>query len=170
MLFCHLFPYYLRLILFLKVLPMSEKGSFLYYLSAAMAIIGTVGYHFFVKKISPTINPLVSLTAIYMAVFAICIPILLLFPIQGGLVTHMKQLSWVQLGIAGAVILMELGFLLMYRQGWDLSLGNVVTGVVINIILMVIGLLILKEKINLINIVGIILSMIGVAMISYRRS
>lgn len=75
---------------------MSEKGSFLYYLSAALAIIGTVGYHFFVKKISPTINPLVSITAIYMAVLAICIPILLLFPIQGGLVTHMKQLGWVQ--------------------------------------------------------------------------
>ncbi len=149
---------------------MSEKGSFLYYLSAALAIIGTVGYHFFVKKISPTINPLVSITAIYMAVLAICIPILLLFPIQGGLVTHMKQLGWVQLGIAGAIILMELGFLLMYRQGWDLSVGNVVTGVVINIILMAVGLGVLKEQLTLINIVGIILSMIGVAMISYRRS
>ena len=142
----------------------------MYYLSAVIAIIGTVGYHFFVKKIPSGIHPLVSVVGIYVAVLVICIPILLLIPIQGGLAMHIKQLNWVQVAVALAIILMELGFLLMYRYGWDLSVGNLVTGVAINIMLMAIGLLILREQLSFINIVGIILSIAGVAMISYRSS
>lgn len=149
---------------------MSEKGSLMYYLSAVVAIVGTIGYHSFVKKIPSGIHPLVSVVGIYVAVLIICIPLLLLLPIPGGLTLHLKQLNWVQLAIAIAIIFMEIGFLLMYRYGWDLSVGNVVTGVVINIILMAIGLLILREQLTFLNIAGIILSIIGVAMISYRQS
>jgi drug/metabolite transporter (DMT)-like permease len=50
-----------------------------------------------------------------------------------------------------------------------LSSGNLVTGVFINISLVGLGFLLLHEKISLINFLGIILSIIGVAMMSYHR-
>lgn len=73
-----------------------------------------------------------------------------------------------QIAVAVSVFLIELGFVLMYRAGWNLSSGNLVTGVFINIILVGLGLFLLREKVTLINAIGIALSIIGVAMISYR--
>jgi multidrug transporter EmrE-like cation transporter len=64
--------------------------------------------------------------------------------------------------------MIELGFLLMYRYGWNLSTGNLVTGVFINVALVALGLGLLGEKLNAVNLVGIALSILGVALISYR--
>ena len=65
-------------------------------------------------------------------------------------------------------MMIELGFLLMYRYGWNLSTGNLVTGVVVNIVLVGLGITLLGEKVNTINAIGIALSVLGVALISYR--
>ena len=64
--------------------------------------------------------------------------------------------------------MIELGFLLMYRYGWSLSTGNLVTGVFVNIILVGLGAALLGEKISLLNAVGIALCILGVALISIR--
>ncbi len=94
--------------------------------------------------------------------------ILPLFPAEGGLIKHFRQLNWVQLAIAVSVFLLELGFLLMYRYGWNLSTGNLVTGVIINIILVTLGVALLGEKVSIVNAIGIAVSILGVALIGYR--
>jgi drug/metabolite transporter (DMT)-like permease len=91
-----------------------------------------------------------------------------LFPLEGGLRNHIKHLSWLQLALAVSVVMIELGFLLMYRYGWNLSTGNLITGVFINIALVVIGISLLSEKLNTVNLVGIALSILGVALMGYR--
>jgi drug/metabolite transporter (DMT)-like permease len=45
-----------------------------------------------------------------------------------------------------------------------------VTGVFINVILAAIGLWFLSEKLNPINVLGIVLSVLGVALIGYRSN
>ena len=91
-----------------------------------------------------------------------------LFSAEGGLRNHIRQLSWIQIALAVTVMMIELGFLLMYRYGWNLSTGNLVTGVFANIILVVLGVTLLGEKMSFVNAVGIVLSILGVALISYR--
>jgi EamA domain-containing membrane protein RarD len=65
-------------------------------------------------------------------------------------------------------LLVELGYLLMYRSGWNLGTANIVTGVFINLTLVALGSLLLKEEISFLNAAGMIISIIGVALISYR--
>ena len=133
----------------------------MYYISAVVAILGAVGYQYFVKQVPASINPVVSVIAMYVAVLAIGILLLPLIPPEGGIIKHIRQLNWIQLALAASVIMIELGFLLMYRYGWNLSTGNLITGVFVNIILVVLGILLLGEKMNLINTLGIILSIVG---------
>ncbi|GAB4478488.1 MAG: membrane protein [Anaerolineales bacterium] len=140
----------------------------MYILSAILAILGGVTYHHFVKRISPTIHPIVSIVGIYVGVLLLSGILLVLFPPAEGYRHHFRQITWVQFAVAVSVFLIELGFVLMYRAGWNLSTGNLVTGVFINLTLVALGLLLLREKISLINAIGIALSIIGVAMISYR--
>jgi len=105
---------------------------------------------------------------LYSAALVLCLFLLPFFPAEGGLLKHIRQLSWVQLAMAGSVFMLEIGFLLMYRYGWNLSTGNVVTGVFINIILVALGGILLREKISVVNAIGIAFSILGVALISYR--
>lgn len=141
----------------------------MYYLTAFIAIIGAVAYQFFIKKVTSSINPFVNVLGIYIVVLGFTIIALLIFPIPGGIIAHVRKLNYIQLILAGCIFLMEIGFLLMYRYGWNLSSGNLVTGVFINISLVGLGIFLLHENISLINFLGIILSIIGVAMISYHR-
>ena len=104
----------------------------------------------------------------YVVVLVISIFLLPLFPSEGGLRTQFNQLNWIQIALAVAVLMIELGFLLMYRSGWNLSTGNIVTGVFVNMTLVGIGIAALKEPVSITNVIGIILSIIGVALISIR--
>ncbi len=140
----------------------------MFYLSAMIAIVGAVGYQYFVKRVPPSLNPIVSVLSIYSAVLILGVTLLLFFPAQGGFMKHVRQLSWIQLVIAASVFMIELGFLLMYRYGWNLSTGNLVTGVIINIALLGLGVLVLGEKVNLINALGIVICIVGVALIGYQ--
>jgi drug/metabolite transporter (DMT)-like permease len=147
---------------------MQRKNMIMFYLSAGVAIVGAVGYQYFVKRVPVSINPIVSVIGMYIAVLALGLILLPLFPSEGGLRHQLRQLNWIQLALAITVIMIELGFLLMYRYGWSLSTGNLVTGVFVNIILLGLGLTLLGEKISVTNAIGIAFCIIGVVLISYR--
>lgn len=140
----------------------------MYYISALVAVLGAVGYQYFVKQIPESINPIISVLGIYISALVLGLVLLPFVPPEGGVIKHIKKINWTQLAVAGSVILLELGFLLMYRSGWNLSIGNLVTGVFVNIILVGLGVWLLGEKVTLINGIGAILSIIGVALLSFR--
>ena len=140
----------------------------MFYFSAGLAIIGTVLYHHFVKLVPGSINPVVSLIGQYVAALVLGVGILPLFPAPGGLWQQVRQLNWIQLALAVSVVLIELGFLLMYRAGWNLSTGNLVTGVFINLLLAGLGVWLMGERMQYINAAGVALCLAGVALISYR--
>lgn len=62
----------------------------------------------------------------------------------------------------------QLGFLLMYRYGWSLSTGNIVTGVFVNILLVGLGVALLGEEMSFTNAIGIVFCILGVALIGLR--
>ena len=145
-----------------------QNKMWLFYISALIAIVGAIGYQFLVKQLPASINPLISNLGIYAGVIVLCIVLLPFFPPEGGVMAQIRQLSWLHIGLAFSVLFIEIGFLLMYRAGWNLSTGNIMTGVVINLSLVNIGLLAFNEKLNTINFVGVILCIIGVTLINYR--
>ena len=81
---------------------------------------------------------------------------------------HARQLNWIQVAIAASVFLMELGYLLMYRHDWNLSTGNLITGIVVNAGLVALGVFLIGEKVSLLNAIGVFVCILDVAMISYR--
>ena len=139
----------------------------MYYLSAVIAITGVVGYQYFVKRVPATINPLVSIVGMYVAVLTIGMFLLALFPPEGGLRVHIRQLNWLQVALAVSIIMVETGYLLMYH-GWNLGTGNLVTGALINLVLVGLGVTLLGEKISLLNAIGIASCILGVSLISNR--
>ena len=140
----------------------------MFYISAMIAIVGAVGYQYYVKRVPVSLNPVVSVIGVYIAVLILSVTLLLFFPSEGGLAKQFRQLNWIQLAIAVSVLLIELGFLLMYRYGWNLSTGNLITGIVVNIALLGLGAIVLGENVSFTNAIGVVICIIGVALIGYR--
>jgi len=140
----------------------------MFVISAIVAIVGAVGYQYFIKQVPASINPIVSVMGMYIAVLALSVILLPIFPSDGGILKHVRQLSWIQIALAVSIMMIELGFLLMYRNGWNLSTGNLVTGVFVNTVLVGLGIGLLGERLSTLNTIGVVLSIIGVMLISYR--
>jgi drug/metabolite transporter (DMT)-like permease len=145
-----------------------KENKLMFYVSALVAILGAVGYQYFIKRVPASLNPIVSVMGMYAAVLVLGVVLLPLFSAEGGLRHHFRQLSWIQIALAVSIIMIELGFLLMYRYGWSLSTGNLVTGVFVNLILVTLGVTLLGEKLNPVNGMGIAFCILGVALIAYR--
>ena len=111
----------------------------MYYVSGMLAVIGAVSYHYFVRRVPASLSPVVAVIGIYIAVLLLGVTLLPFFPPEGGLAKHIRQLSWIQIGGAGSVFMLELGFILMYRHGWNISSGNLITGAIVNAALLGLG-------------------------------
>ena len=72
---------------------MQRKNMTMFYISACVAIAGAVGYQYFVKQVPVSLNPIVSVIAMYLAVLVLGAILLPLFPAKGGLLQHIRQLS-----------------------------------------------------------------------------
>ena len=88
----------------------------MFYISALVAITGVVGYQYFVKCVPVTLNPIVSVIAMYIVVLVLGVILLPFFPAESGFRHHLRQVNWIQIALAVCVIMGQLGFLLMYKK------------------------------------------------------
>lgn len=137
--------------------------------SLPLIVIGVLLYHLSQKSIPKHINPLIAFIIAYTIAFGICLAILLASgQLKTGLELIGKQ-DWLPIILLGLSLLpVELGFLYAYRTGWRISTTAITTGPFVTVSLALIGTLWYKEELTLINIVGIALSVIGVACINIK--
>ena len=133
-----------------------------------LTIISNVLYHVFQKVTPSNVNPMLALAVTYLVAAVICLALLPAFPLTTGLWASIKQLNWASYGLAAAVVGLELGFLLAYRAGWDISLASLVSNVTVSMILLPIGLLLFKEKIAPVNSVGIGVCILGLFLVNWK--
>ncbi len=142
---------------------------FLFYFSITLAILSSALYHFSAKSVPSNINFAISLVVTYSVALGITLVTTLLFPAQNGFVFELKQLNWASFLLAIAIVGIEFGFLLVYRSGWNLGIAAVLTNVVASLILVPVAILIFKDKLSWVNVVGILVCLAGLVMLNWKR-
>lgn len=134
----------------------------------SLAILCTVGYHLVLKVTPPGVNPLLSLMLTYALVTVSFGVILMLSP--GGLEWRheLRQVNWTALALALAIVGLDLGFLFIYRSGFEVSLGALVTQSAAASVLLVIGVVAFREKLSAANFVGLVLCLVGLWLVNRR--
>jgi len=140
-----------------------------YFLSILFIIVGVLLYNVSQKSIPKEADALVAIASAYLIAFVSCI-IALFFSGElkraPSLFNNQKWLPIVLLGFS--IIMVELGYLYAYRTGWKISTTSIFTGAFTTLALALIGVLWYKEELTLINIIGIVLSSIGVILINFK--
>jgi drug/metabolite transporter (DMT)-like permease len=131
-----------------------------------VVIASTVGYHV-VLKLTPTgASPYLSFALTYAIMTLVFASIYAVVPGTGPLPAELSKLNWTTLALAGVVVLLDLGFLMMYRGGFPVSLGQLTTQSAAALLLLLIGMAVFGERLSLTNVAGIGLCVAGLWLIN----
>ncbi len=140
----------------------------MYLFTILLAIIGTLLYHIFQKITPADVHPMVALVMTYATSTVLSFLLIPVFPMSTSLIEMIKKVNWVSISLGIAIVGVEVGYLLAYREGWKISLGAIVSNVAVAVLLIPIGILLFREKISTVNYVGIVLCMLGLVMANWR--
>jgi|KBSMisStandDraft_5_1062788.scaffolds.fasta_scaffold582165_2 multidrug transporter EmrE-like cation transporter len=135
-----------------------------------VAVTAAAGYHVLLKLTPAGVNPYLFLAVIYAAVtvsFAIAY-VALPGPGAVPLREALGQLNWTAPVLGLIVVFLDLAFLMIYRGGFEVSLGQIVTQSGTALLLLLIGTAFFGEKLSPANIGGILLCIVGLWLISRR--
>jgi drug/metabolite transporter (DMT)-like permease len=147
-----------------------DSQMFLFYFSILLAVISTILYHICQKLTPPLANPALTLSVTYAIALIICLVILFVSnPPDEGIPKAFQNLNWTSVGLGVAIVGIEIGVLLAYRAGWKIGVAATIINAGIAIFLLPIAFFIFKERLSIINLVGIVICVIGLFMANIRQ-
>ena len=123
-------------------------------------------YHMCSKSVPNDVNSFGTLMITYITSAIICSVLFLLMTKPDNVSFEMAKINWTSIALGVAIIGLETGYILMYRNGWKISSGSVVANICLAIALLVIGFILYKENISIKQIIGIIACAIGLILVT----
>lgn len=136
----------------------------------SLAVAATVAYHLVLKLTPAGANPFLSLLVTYAGVTLLFAVALALGPVSGAWDwrDELRALNWTAVALALAIVALDLGFLFLYRSGFDLSLGALVTQSTAALALLVVGVLVFRERLSPANVLGLALCLAGLWLVNRK--
>lgn len=131
-----------------------------------LVVVSNTCYHIMAKSIPKNANPFLSLIVTYLVAAAVTFVIYLGTNGQHDILQEFKQLNWTSYLIGLAIIGLEAGNLFMYRAGWAISIGSLVTNISLAVILLLVGLLLYREHLSTYQIIGIVCCLGGLTIMN----
>ncbi len=138
-----------------------------YYLPVVVIIAANVFYNICTKSMPVKANPFFCLVITYIiaAFFAF-----LMYTVSRGsrcLSQEVPLLNWAPFVLGISLVALEFGYILLYRVGWNISVGSLVCNIILAIILLAIGLLFYRELLSIRQIFGVLLCIAGLFFINH---
>lgn len=142
--------------------------SFNYIIPIIIIIISNIVYHLTAKNIPKEANSFLSLAITYLVGMVIAIAMYCLTSKPSKILADVNKLNWTSCILGLAILGVEIGYLYMYRVGWNISKGSLVANVSLAMFLIIIGVLFYKEHIGLYQIVGILFCIVGLIFVNLK--
>jgi drug/metabolite transporter (DMT)-like permease len=133
-----------------------------------LAIGGGVLYHVAQKTVPRQVNPFAAIIVAYVIGIVCCLVALLVIPAERSLVDSWRVANWAVYLLGIGAVIIEVGFLLAYRAGWNISRTSVVANTSVALVLLPIGLLIFREHLSWRNAAGIGCCLLGLYLLSQK--
>lgn len=137
----------------------------MFYLALVLTVSFNIVYHISQKSVPGQANPIVATIATYVAALVVTLAMLPFADTKNNIFTELRELNWAPWLVGVAAVGIEIGFLLAYRYGWNISLAAVTSNVTVALLLLPIGLFFFKEEISFQKLSGIFLCIAGLVLI-----
>ncbi|WP_026881815.1 EamA family transporter [Clostridium akagii] len=140
----------------------------MYMFSIIIIVVSNIMYNICSKSIPAKANPFSSLLITYLTAAIITMIALKFYKTDNGLVKSFQDLNWASVALGFSIVGLELGYIMAYRAGWNISLGSLVANIILAVMLIPIGILFFKEGFGLNKIFGIVLCILGLILINKK--
>ena len=123
-------------------------------------------YNISAKSTPADVNSFASLAVSYTIGMVLSVVMFFITSDNKNLIAELSKTNWTALALGVAIVALEFGYVCLYRSGWKISVGTLVANISLACVLLVVGILLYKETISLKQIIGIIISAIGLVLIA----
>lgn len=138
------------------------------FIPIGMAIIGGVLYHVSQKAVPKAVSPFAAIIIAYAIGILVCAVFLMIDSSQNSFLASLKASNWSVVSLGLGAVIIEGGFLLAYRAGWNISTASVVSNITVALLLLPIGLIVFNERLSMRTIFGVAFCLLGLFLISKR--
>lgn len=139
-----------------------------FYFPILMTIAGGVLYHVGQKAVPHTVHPFAAVIVAYSVGILLCVAGLFFDPAGRSFSASFKDANWAVISVGLGAVIIEIGFLLAYRHGWNINAASVVCNISVALLLIPIGLLVFKEHLSFRHAAGIGCCLIGLYLLSKK--
>ena len=139
---------------------------FLYIFSIILIVASNIIYNISQKSTPEKANPFSALLVTYLTATLLTIIAYQFFKAEKGFFQSLKEINWTSIALGVAIVGLEVGYLLAYRAGWNISVGSLVANIFLAIALIPVGIIFYKEGFELSKILGVVLCIAGLFLIN----
>jgi drug/metabolite transporter (DMT)-like permease len=137
-----------------------------FYIPIAVLVLSVIIYQMGAKLAPQNLNPFHLMIFVYSTGILMA---LILSRLEGGTLGQtFKQTNWGVWLMGLSVVGIELGYLLAFRAGWKVSLIGITSSVAVASLMLPIGLLVFREKVSVIHLLGLVLCVAGLLLVTRR--
>ena len=123
-------------------------------------------YNICTKSTPQNIQPFASLTLTYLVSAGISLILFFVFSESKDLLAEMSKANWATYLLGIVLVLLEVGWIYMYRVGWKISVASVVANIGLACTLLFVGVLFYKEVLTIRQLAGILLCMASMFLLA----
>lgn len=141
-----------------------------FYVPIIIVIASEVLYHISSKGTPETINPWASIAMSYFVGIIAALTMYYVTSPAKNLAAEYRHLNWAAFTLGIAIVLMEFGYIMVYKTGWDINIASLICNASLALALIVLGALVYGESLSLQQLCGIVLCLAGLVLIVYKRA
>lgn len=131
-----------------------------------IVILSNTFYNICMKSMPADVNPFGALMVTYIF-SAIITAIIFVFMVKpSNVMFELSKVNWTSIVLALVLVGLEVGYVFVYRAGWQVSTASVVANIGLACVLLIVGYFLYRENVSIRQIIGIVVCMFGLVLIN----
>lgn len=140
----------------------------MYVFSIVLIVASNVLYNVCQKSTPESVNPFASLLITYLTAAVLTMIAFPCYKTDKTFLQSFNEVNWTSITLGIAIVGLELGYILAYRAGWNISVGSLVANILLAMMLIPVGIFFYKESFEVNKILGVVFCLIGLLLLNKR--
>lgn len=146
----------------------------MFYGALVLVVVSNIVYHAAQKSVPRGVDPFLASAVAYLVALPLAAGLWLLLwwsrpsAEREAFGPALRQLNWANVAVGAAIVGVEVGFLLAYRAGWNVSLASAAASAALMVALVPVGVLAFRERLTGTNVAGLLLCLAGIVLLTRR--
>ena len=143
-----------------------KKKGLLMWMPVLLMIVANLAYSITAKVTPSDVDTFASVSLTYLVCIVYALLMFFITSKNKNYFKEIKKANWTAPVLGACLVCLEVSTILLFRVGWDLSVGLLLAYVLLAIVLVILGRVAYKEKLTTKRLIGIGIALVGVILVS----